>query len=294
MFGSLKKIFDTPSKFFQSISGNPGDTFYGGVKQAGPGDRNDYRMGGSAEYENAMRDYYKGQAGAAQGRAGVDLDTSRMDSAMGARRADLRRELGARDMQEEAAGMYRDAAYGKGPSVAEAQMASGLKRSAEAGQNIAANMVGANPLLANAQATSTAQGAARDAVNDAAALRAREIADARAGFAGVSSDMRGMDQSRAAGNLQAGSLGLQAGQLQAGLDVDQRRLNDQMAQNYEGLLNDFNKSALQGGMAYGNSVAQTSMANANNSVQRRAQNQQGIKDLANGIGSVAGFGGMMP
>jgi hypothetical protein len=103
--------------------------------------------------------------------------------------------------------------------------------------------------------------------------------------------MRGQDQSRAGVALAGGDLSLRGEMGQAGLEMQQRGLNDARSRDYQQFVQGVNSDALQAKTAYGNAQTQASIANASNSVQRRAQNQKGISDTISSVGGLVGAKG---
>ncbi len=282
--------------------GGLGDTAFGKVKTAQTGNSADYDYGGDPAYAKQFREYLQGRAYAAERQGAPQLDRSSVDNAMGGfnralagQSGALRDEHAARLQQQQALGMYRDAASGNAPSVAAAQQQQGLDEASRTGQNIAAGAIGANPLLAASNASAASADAARRSTTSAAMLRAQEIDAARAGFAGLSGQMRQGDLARGQSYLDRGQAALGAGQLgfgaeqaQAGLEMQQRQMSAQERQAYDQFQMQVNRDALAGRMGYGNSQAQVSMANAGNSAQRRGQNQQLFNDTLNSVGNLAG------
>lgn len=286
--------------------GGVGDNLFGGVRKAGPGDQNLYEYGGSPERAQEMRDYLRQRAEGAAGRAAPQLDRSAVDNAMrrfggayAGNAAAFRDEGQSREEQMRALGMYRDAAEGRGESVAAAQMRQGLEESSRMGQNLAAGAVGANPLLAYSNAAAASADAARRSTSTAAALRAQEIAEARAGYAGLSGQMRQGDLSRAGAMLDRGNAALGAGQFgfgaeqaQAGLEMQNRGMNDANEQAYMQNLLQMERDALGGRVGYGNALLGASQTNAQTSLGRRGQNQQVVTDIAKGVAGAAIGGGL--
>lgn len=302
MFGAIGKL---ASGAWKKIS-NPGDTAFGRVTGVKTGDSKDYDYGGSPEYAAQMRQHLSDRAGQAQGRQAYQLDRSSVDNAMGQQTDAMRGQAGAlanernaRAAQNEALGMYRDAALGRGPSVAAAQQQQGLEDASRMGQNLAAGAVGANPLLAASNAASASADAARRSTTAAAQMRAQEISDARQGFAGLTGQMRQGDLARGQAYLDRGQSALGAGQFafgaeqaQGGLEMQQRGMNDLQEQAFQGFLGQMNQAALQGRMGYGNAQLQASQANAANSLAKRGQNQQFFGDLMKAAGGAATGGAM--
>jgi hypothetical protein len=307
LWNKIKKGVGGVVKNYTGIDLNkgPADTLFGKAKTAQVADKSNYQYGGSEDYQNAERARLSGAAAGAQNRGAYQVDRSAIDGAMATGQNAINRqnasfadEKMARMRQNEAATMFRDAAQGKGESVAAAQQRAGLEDASRQAQNQAANAVGVNPLLATANATSASQDAARRSVAGAAALRAQEIAEARQGYAGIAGDMRAGDIARGQAALQGGQFGLSMGQLgfegaqaQAGLEMQQRGLNDQQQLAYEQYLQRLNEGTLQGNIAYGNALTGTSTSNASNSVAVRGQNQDFTNRAIDSAGKFVGAKG---
>jgi hypothetical protein len=108
----------------------------------------------------------------------------RYDSFMGA--ADAGRQLGAaRDAQADAMGMYRDAALGQGPSVAQAQLQAQGEQDARRQMQMQAAARGGNMAGQMRAATMAGAAQAQQTRDSLAALRAQEQAAAMQGYAGM-------------------------------------------------------------------------------------------------------------
>lgn len=124
----------------------------------------------------------------------------------------------SRGLQVDALGMYRNAATGNAPSVAQTMMQQGLDRASAAQQSAAASARGPAALAAaQRQAAWNMAGVQQGGVGQMAALRAQEMDQARQGYMQGTGMMRGQDLSRFGMDLQQGTAqaGLQA-QNQAG------------------------------------------------------------------------------
>lgn len=307
LWSSIKKGVGGLVKNYTGIDLNkgPADTLFGKAKTVQVADKSNYQYGGSEDYQNAERARLSGAAAGAQNRGAYQVDQSAIGGAMATGENALARqgsafadEKDARMRQLDASNMYRDAAEGKGESVAAAQQRAGLEDASRQAQNQAANAVGVNPLLAASNATSASQDAARRSTAGAAALRAQEIAEARQGYAGLAGEMRAGDIARGDAALRGGQLGLSMGELgfsgaqaQAGFEMNQRGLNDQQQLAYEQYLQRVNEGTLQGSIAYGNALTGTSTSNASNSVAVRGQNQDFTNRTIDSAGKFVGAKG---
>jgi hypothetical protein len=242
--------------------GGLGDGMFGGVRQAQAGDSSNYDYGGDPAYAQRMRDYYGQRGDAAQGRGAYQLDRRAATDAMVGFGGAMGDDRFARDEQEKALEMYRAAASGEAPSVARAHMRAGLEESSRLGQNMVAGAPGANPLLAATNAANASADAARRSTATTAAMEADEIARAREGYAGVAGAMRSADQAGAQSWLNAGQFGMGVEGQQAGLEMQQRGLNDEQQRAYEMYREQMERDALAGRMGYGNAQTQASMGNA--------------------------------
>jgi hypothetical protein len=99
--------------------------------------------------------------------------------------------------QEEALGMMRSAALGQAPSVAQNQLQAGFNQAAAQQAALAGGARG-SAALANAQANAAANVAnlQQGTNQQAAMLRAQEMAEARGAFGGMAGQLRGYDQAR--------------------------------------------------------------------------------------------------
>lgn len=156
----------------------------------------------------------------------------------------------ARSDQEGATQLAREAAMGMAPSVAENQMYAGLDQAAAQQQSQAA---GARGLAALSTAQTNAQANTANmqnqVFNQAAQLRAGEMADARGMYGSLSGQMRGADQNRM-------QMGNQMSQFNAGA-------RNQYAQNQYGQAN----QAGQQGVAYGQLENQAGQTGAQSAAQ---------------------------
>lgn len=108
----------------------------------------------------------------------------RYDSFMGA--ADAGRQLGAaRDAQADAMGMYRNAALGQGPSVAQAQLQAQGEQDARRQMQMQAAARGGNMAGQMRAATMAGAAQAQQTRDSLAALRAQEQAAAMQGYASM-------------------------------------------------------------------------------------------------------------
>ena len=113
--------------------------------------------------------------------------------------------LGARQGQQDAAGMYREMALGRGPSAGQAMLSAGMSRANQDAANLAASARGGggSRQAAMRAALDAQAGNAAEAANRAALLRAQEQQAGIAGLASTSGQMRGMDQQLVASDLDA-------------------------------------------------------------------------------------------
>lgn len=162
-------------------------------------------------------------ADAAQGRAGVQANMAQYDQSRAL-------AMAGRGATDDALGMYRDAAMGKGPSAAQAMLQMGLDRNNAAASSMAASARGGGGNLALAgrgammqQAQNNMQGQ-----QQAAMLRAQEQQAGMAGFANLGTQRRAQD-------LQAMGMDADTAFRQAQIEADQRRQNDTVSLGYEGL-----------------------------------------------------------
>ncbi len=266
-----------------------GNTHRGGVQGLGQrvnqledpnsGASNDFyygqRQGAADEDVSRYRDFSAGF----QGRQGVQTDYANAN-------ADRGMSLGARGDQAGAVGMFRDAANGVGTSVAQAQFAQALDASRRAQASMAASARGGGLARAAAQSQAMANAGAMDQANAGAAatLRAQEIANARAGYAGAAAQLRGGDQTQQ-------SQDAQQAQSQSALNDAQRARNDQAWAAAENLGQGVRAAQQQGGQATQGAIQNTHAIAAGAgaaSGQQQAANNARDMQTAGAIGAVAG------
>ena len=147
-----------------------------------------------------------------------------------------------RDAQKKALGLDEAAATGLAPSAAEQQFRKGIDEGTQTQLGIAATLQGSNPGMALRQGLQGAANVQTRSAADAAALRADEMAKARAQFDAASATTRGQTQDLAKANQDA--------------DLRQQMIDHQ----YELGLTDAQLKALLAQMG----GAQTDVTNANN------------------------------
>lgn len=197
--------------------------------------------------------------------------------------------LQARGYQDQAAQSYLDALNGKGPSLAQQQMQQGLTTANALAMQQAASARGGpgNVLLANQQAQRTA--AANSLATNAAMgqLKAREIAEARAGLLGAGSQMRGQDLDMRGQSQAQQKMGADVQLQQTGLnDAMQRQLEQgrlAALQGQQGARDAYAQDMLKAQMGVQGINAQTQQANA----ERDRQMVGGVMQTG---GQLAGMG----
>lgn len=187
----------------------------------------------------AASDSFERQAMYAQQNAPtIDATNANADRALG---------MGARDDQAYGLSLMQQAAEGRAPSAAEAQMGQGVN-AALAAQMAAANSArggGGNIALARRDAANAGSAQMIQANDQAAQLRAQEMAAARGAYSSAAGAMRGQDLSQ-----QGQDFG--QGLSQAQLDEAQRGLNLQAGLGYGALAN-------QAGLGYAGLANQVSL-----------------------------------
>lgn len=131
----------------------------------------------------------------------------------------------ARAQQQENVNDYRDVISGKAPSVAQEQLRAGLDQTLRNSAAQAASARGSAQGLAARSALFAGAEAGQRTSQDAAILRANEVAAARQGLTGALGQMRGQDFT-----ARAGSQSQQ--QIIGQNELDQRRMNDARAAMY--------------------------------------------------------------
>lgn len=168
----------------------------------------DQQMQNAPNLAQSESDRYRGLAGAADARQGVQMNLDNYNQSRGETQGAL--------------GLARGAAEGNAPSVAQMQLRQGLDQSQAQAAGLAASARGGGGNLALAsRAAQMQQGQNSMAANQQAAmLRANEMAQARQQYMQGAQGLQQVDLS-------------QSGQ-QAALDAQQRGLNDARNQAYEG------------------------------------------------------------
>lgn len=185
-----------------------------------PGAYVDPSLYGTPEYDAYLKSIAARQAGY-DSRAAPTMDWTMANQ-------DRQYALEARGIQGEAAQGYRDVLAGKGPSLAQEQLKSGLATAqAQAAQQAASvRGGGGNALLAAQNAQRTGAGMALATGGQAAQLRAQEVAAARQGLLQAGTQMRGQDL-----DMRGQSQGQT--QMIAQNELAQRGLNDAQVRSLE-------------------------------------------------------------
>lgn len=225
-------------------------------------------LGGYKGGANDIAGALSRQGASYQGRAGTQINDPF---------AAANRGLGmeARGAQGDALGLMRAAALGQQPSAAQIQMGQGID-AALASQMAAANSArggGANIALAQRNAASQGSAMQTAGINQAAALRAQEMAQARGAYSEAAQQQRAQD-------LQLSGMDAQTAFQQAQLEAQQRAQNDAMQRAYEGMGMDAQTAQLNANMQQYGADRGVGIAAAN----RESQDQ---KDwTAAGIGAL--------
>ena len=125
----------------------------------------------------------------------------------------------ARRQQQENVQDFRDVLSGKAPSLAQEQLKAGLDRALQNNAAQAAGARGSAQAMAARAAAFAGAEAGQKTAQDAAMLRAQEVAQARTGLTSALGQMRGQDFTARAGSQQQQ-------QIIGSNELDQRRLND--------------------------------------------------------------------
>lgn len=207
-----------------------------------------------------------------QGRAAIQADYS-------GTQGDFANAAGARQAQVNALNLYGNAAVGNGPSAAQAQLQQGLDASNRQQMSMAASARGGG--MARAAAMRGAMMNAGDmglqASQQAAQLRAKEMQDAMAGYAGVAGNIRGQDY---------GAAGMRADMAnnQANFGLQSRAQNDQASQFYQG------QAMGVGGNMTSLAVQREQERRQANLTKANLNNQIHQQDKAAGMGAVGTVG----
>jgi hypothetical protein len=193
-------------------------------------DEKRYQYGGSPTGAQDAIAQNNSRQESVEARRGAQLNQAQMNQSRGQQEAGL-------GMQRDAYGMMREQAMGAN-SVAQSQAQAGMNRIAAQQQGQASSARGAAGLaMAQQQAGAATANAQQQHNADMSTLRAREITDARgqmgnaaANYSQAASGMRGQDFNAASTNAQ--------------LEMQQRGMNDQRAQQYEQLSQNVNQQQL--------------------------------------------------
>lgn len=263
---------------------------YGGDASASADYTNMYKSGmiggqggiaaGNRETQNGIRAAEALEADAS--RATYD---GRAMTASGSRNAEY-----DRNRQVQAANMQRDAAMGKAPSAAQRMLMANADASRNAMMGQAASARGGNQAAAMRTAAATGNAGMLAAGQQAGVLRAQEMADARAAYGSLATDMRGQDMGQA--QLGVGMMGMglnaqgQAANTMVGAGTDMARLGAAREAAYLGALSDKEKAEM---------VGRTDLENTRigGQVAQRASNQAFMGGLVGTAGGVLGayYGG---
>lgn len=135
---------------------------------------------------------------------------------------------GALGSQQDALGLYRDAAMGQGPSAAGSMLQQGSEQAMANAQALASQGRGGNLQASNQAAVTAGLAASNQAAHAAAQQRAMEQQAAMQGYAGLGSTMAGqaLQQQGMYGQQMQGQLGLQIS------DDQHRRMMDLEGRKY--------------------------------------------------------------
>ncbi len=205
-------------------------------------------------------------------------------------RTDYQLAMESRQAQGQARELQRQAAMGQAPSVAAIQQQQGLNQAMGMQMSAAASARGGGPSQALAARTAMMQGGdmQQAGVNNAAALRAQEMATARDAYMSGSTTMRGQDTDMA--------------QYLSDMALKNRQVNDSRAMGYE----TFRENRLTGADAMrieNQKILAESNAGSNgvnagvdarNAADRRVEDTQARDTTARGIGAAGQIIGSIP
>lgn len=247
-----------------------------------PVDAAGYEYGGDNQYYYKLRHRLEEQEKAAQARKAYQTDFSQADQ-------DYAQQQQARGQQQAAVDEYGRVINGTaGPSLAEQQMRQGQSQAAQQAMQAAASTRGGTAGLLAAQRAAQTQGVLgqQQVAAQAGMLRAQEVQQARDAQAGLLASMRQGDQSARAGSQQQ-ALG------QAGIEMQQRALNDQRAMGLLGAQHAATTATMEGTMAYQNANAQMSQwaqgTNAQINLEDKKRGSNFAGSLLGGAGSAFGL-----
>ena len=123
----------------------------------------------------------------------------------------------SRGQQQEAMGMYRDMAQGRGPSMAQEQLKQQTQQNTAGQMSMAAQARGGNLAGQQQQAAGAGVGAQMGAQQQAGQIRAQEQMGAMGGLAGMAQQQAGQDNAR---EMQYNQMLAQAYNAQLGADTE--------------------------------------------------------------------------
>jgi hypothetical protein len=242
-------------------------------------DPNAYQYGGRVGGAEDAAGRYAALGASAQERGGARLITGPADQARA-------QQAQARDAQVSALGMQQSAALGQQPSVAAIQQRQGVDAAIRSQQALAAGARG-QAALAGAQYNAAQNTGAiqQSAVNEAAKLRAGEMAQARGAFDASSQALRSGDMSLRGQDLQQATT-------QAQLTDAQRARNDAFQLGMTGFETGVRGAQLNAQMG-GVQQASTNALGASGIDQKTAEGNAGRNQAGGlfGVGTIAGAAG---
>lgn len=235
--------------------------------QATPYQANPVQFGGDG---GAARFEQQGQRGLADARAQGAYANAQMQADRGPQAMEngilANREAQGRGYQMDSLGLARQAAMGNAPSVAARQMQAGLDQAVAGQQSAMGSARGAAGLaLAGSNAQASVANLQNQTFNQAAQLRAQEMATARGQYQAGSDSLRQADQ----GRLQMGN---QMGQFNANLNDQYRMGMGQLGLGYQQAQQGWNQATMDPWKAQMQADGQNQQINADSYNQAQAIN----------------------
>jgi hypothetical protein len=252
-----------------------------------------YLYGGTEGGANDAAGRYAALGASAQERGGARLITGPADQAR-AQQEQARVQQGqARDVQLDALGMQRSAALGQQPSVAAIQQRQGVDAAMRSQQALAAGARG-QAALAGAQYNAAQNTGAiqQGAVNEAAKLRAGEMAQARGAFDASAQGLRSGDMSLRGQDQATRQQDLTQATTQAQLTDAQRARNDAMQLGMTGYETGVRQSQLNASMMGQQQASNNALGAA--TVDQKTAEGNANRNQSNalfGAGTIAGAAG---
>ena len=263
---------------------------YKTAKNAGYNSRDFNYRGANGQTAREEQSAYANRAAQSQQRGGPVVDQSGTNLYDQRGLAAATGQQGALSSQQDAMALQRDAAMGNAPSRAEILGQQQMQPIAAQQQSMAASARGpAGLAMAQRQAAGNTALSQVNSTANTQAMRADEMARARGDYAGAANAVAQQTNAMRASELAAQQQQAQQAQFGAGLEMQQRGLNDQRENNMYGASRDVGKTTLSGTMAKQGMLADSfNQAQAVNAGVSTSNAAAGAKLFSAGVGGVTG------